>query len=366
MQKLSACCGLRSRSIRSSLAQIPPSIPRSSTTPPRTTRLHRSLPTSPPPLPPPPPLLLPAGAAPQPLVNSLISHSPAHQNHRSRLPTHKMPPTSLVTWSPGWTSTTSSRFAASSVGTPSSCTFPVFPSQPTPTRHPNNCGYALFITTTPQSPPSESPTNLVLMVLPRPTQFSFQIPTTPSKSTGLVLPSPRLLLERSPAPSTTPSSTAPSSATLPVMSQTSVFLAISLPASLPPFIHAVMQRPWLNRSVVTSKGYGFVWCVIPLLSSQAPFYCRSVAERARYGATTSDPPLSLICNRLMSEADQIRALTEMQDLYYKYVVFSVLHGIFPSGRLSHATAKNKAEAADEEAPDTVPVAVRKAGCHPPR
>jgi hypothetical protein len=66
-----------------------------------------------------------------------------------------------------------------------------------------------------------------------------------------------------------------------------------------------------------SKGYGFVWCVIPLLSSQAPFYCCSVAEQAQYCATTSDPPLSLLCNGFMDEADQICARTEMQDLYYK-------------------------------------------------
>jgi hypothetical protein len=42
----------------------------------------------------------------------------------------------------------------------------------------------------------------------------------------------------------------------------------------------------------------------------------------------------------------------------------LLFWYLPSGRLSHATAKNKAAAAGEEAPDTVPAAVRKAGCRP--
>lgn len=83
----------------------------------------------------------------------------------------------------------------------------------------------------------------------------------------------------------------------------------------------------------------------------------------------SDAPLSPLCNRFTSEADQIRALTEMQGLYCKsrpsmssfsFTKYIHLTFRYPSVRLSHATAKNKAAAADEEAPDTVPVTVRKA------
>jgi hypothetical protein len=70
------------------------------------------------------------------------------------------------------------------LGHRSRCTFPV--RRPlvaaNATRHPNNFGDALLITATPEAALRVS--HLVLM---HPTQFSFQIINTPSKSTGLTL-----------------------------------------------------------------------------------------------------------------------------------------------------------------------------------
>ena len=107
----------------------------------------------------------------------------------------------------------------------------------------------------------------------------------------------------------------------------SVYVAISPLASSPPFIHAATQRSWLTRSVVCPR--------VTVLSGASFLYCprsgRHLPETAtcccsRSGAIfclVVPPPLTRRCprcvnnNRFTSEADQIRALTEMQGLYCK-------------------------------------------------
>jgi len=133
----------------------------------------------------------------------------------------------------------------------------------------------------------------------------------------------------------------------------------------PPFISCFNAKVMADSSSGVFKGYGFARCLlcsIPQLFSvsTAPphkCHCRGVLAGVLFGP----------------DVDQIRALTEIQDLYCKSrpsMWCSVLRNMScltfrypPSVRLSHAMAKNKAVSADEKAPVTVPFTVHKASTH---